>query len=335
MKKISLYTSILVLASPLIILGAGCSLENLSNPAVLVNNTNETSVLSETQYYNKVIQTLNTTADQNTQIQNTYRMFAEATSAESRAEIFKPVDSTVYDTAKNTLLNDTIVMQRAEAQDTIEVQLESYFDQYHSLLKANNAVAEYYQRGQYKDDQEAKKDELLNTFTEALHKVTASQVELFDVIGQYQNQVDLGIDANTTDPLEVVTLTQDTITKDAEQLFKGYQVWIQAYSKDNTTADLSTMQTDFDKLSADYKTYQQRASDVNVAVKTEPALSTAFQEYMESVNLYSIKLENVLRDGKNKAIVDVTTLDSEVVQLYNGLIDKHNELVNQVQAQAK
>ncbi|MFA5995537.1 MAG: DUF3829 domain-containing protein [Patescibacteria group bacterium] len=311
--------------------GAGCSsLTNLFNKAAETTADVTASKMTETEYYNKAIQGLNNMSDETGRVQDSYGRFTEATTADTRAITMINVNSTFYDMAKKDMVDDKPVMENAEAQAKIEAKLTPYFSEYKTMLDANNALADYYLRGRYKDDAEAKKDELSGALSGSIDKVFVMQTELFDLIEQYQDKVDLGIDESTTDPLEVITLAQDKITNAAEKVYEDYGVWVEAYNVDTKTADIAPLETDYKTLADTYTTYKTKGEAVNA--KDVTIAGSSYTSYMSAVDKFNIKFENLIRDAKGNSIADLVALDEEVVELYNDVIDTHNSLVTSVQS---
>lgn len=312
--------------------GAGCSsLSNVYQQATEVATNTAANKMSETEYYNKVIQQMNGMSDYTGVVSDGYDRFVAYDSVEQRSSFTAQPTYAWYDSAKKDLVDSKPEMQNAEAQQKIEAKLVPYIGEYKTMLDAYKALGEYYERGRYKDDNEAQKDALVTPLSESIDKVYDMQEEIFTLVEEYQSQVDLGIDENTQDPIEVATLAQDKITGDAKKLYKEYSTWIEAYDKDGK-ADTTAMQAAYDQYKTDLATYSARA-DV-AKVKDISFAGTSWTSYVDAAGKLEIKFENVLRDAKADSIKDLVTLDEEVLDIYNDLIDAHNSLVSSLDTAA-
>ncbi len=306
--------------------GAGC--ETLNKAYQQANNVaiDASSIkMPETEYYNKVIQNMNEMSDYTGIVSDAYDRFVEYKDVEMRSNFIAQPTYSWYDNTKRDLVDNKPTMDNAEAQAKIEEKLISYLTEYKIMLDAYGALGEYYERGRYKDDHEAQTDTLAKALATAIDKVYDMQQEIFDLVDSYQNQINLGIDENTQDPLEVAILGQDKITNAAEQLYQDYSTWIEVYDADGQ-ADIAAMQASYDKFTAAADTYSAKAEAVHV--KDSSFAGSSWTSYIDAVNAYEMKFKNLLRNAKANEVGDLTTLDKEVSGEYNDLIDAHNNLVS-------
>lgn len=311
--------------------GAGCT--NLTN---LTNNIQEATQdvaagkMSETEYYNLVIQHMNTIAD-NVQIMDERALGAmEAEGAENKAVQYYKYDylsGTMTDDARKALLEASISMENADAQKNIEGKVDPYFTKVNEAGALYDQLAEYAEREQYKDDAGAKFTELEPQLKTKLEEIIPLQTDIFDTVEEYQNGVDLNIDENTSDPLEVIVLTQETLSDDVEAAHELYLTWADAYIA-GTTNEAGEMQAAFDTLSADYDKYKAKLDETNAADALN--INIHLTGYMNAVDEYSILYEKTIRNINNKELEDIVDLDKKLSDQYGEVIDEHNSLVSDV-----
>lgn len=334
MKKSQQFTTFLVLTltlSTIILTGASCN--NAKTSATKTTNTNS-STISETDYYNLIIDNVNQLSDQADVIRQQYQGWQQATTSADRAKFTmgsNPYQG--YNAMKADLVDTKVVSANAAAQAVVEQDLAPYVTEYKTMLDAAVALSDYYSKEQYKDDKEAQKDTLSKALSKELDSVGTDQKKLLTTVTQYQDQVSLNIDEATQDPLQVITLSQTKITADVEKLYNDYATWIQAEDKStNANADATAMKNDYTQLNTDLQTYQTKANTLGVSnlQKAGPA----FKNYTSSVQALADQFKTVFDNITNNNVGDLAQLDSSVLKLYNAVVDAHNSLVDAVKGEA-
>lgn len=301
------------------LLGASCSSLNFisqsanSNP-INSNNTNQAK-LTEIDYYNLVIDNLNTLDQGLMQVQQSSAQLANQ--EPYPAHNLEPG----YVAAYSALITQQPQMQNAEAQKQLQAKLVPFLSNYKTLMATDQQLASLH-------NDIAQTQIVAKTLNNQLAVLTTEQDEVFLLLKTEQDKIQLNIDPNTTQPLEYISLTQHILTADVDELFQQYDTWYQASSK----YDFTALQTATAKLTDDNEKYQSRAASLNVV--NVPFAGQAFTDYSSKVAVFQKLFIDFLQAEKSGAAPDLTKLNQQIIIAYNAVIDAHNTLAQNLQTQA-
>ncbi|MBU1177833.1 YiiG family protein [Patescibacteria group bacterium] len=240
---------------------------------------------------------------------------------------------------QSNLLGDKISVEDESVKNKVEPKFKAYIDSYETLREANNKLADYCNRETYKDDDGAQVSPLTEDVKSKMSDFITEDNDLNSTIKEIQRDTDLGIDENSTDPYDVITLASDALTNDIEDAHAAYSSWVTAKA-DGGNPDASTVKSAEDKLKADMKKYKEKAD----SVKAEEAESVGsyYTSYISEVDDFDVEYEKFVRDVEsgelttakaNELIEEDQTgiTGSAVYGAYSDVIEAHNNIVDAVE----
>lgn len=286
--------------------------------------------MSELEYYNLVIDKTNDIQDDLDSYGSDYDSYIsfKDVSDENTCNYTAPIlVETSYTDAKKELVDAQLAMEDADKQAKVEEQLFPFLEAYNELNTYALAFEDYCDREQYKDDDGAKITEYEDGLVTKLDDLAIQHSALLDTVEGFQDEVDLGIDENSTKPDEVAVLIQNELTDKVEAFYEtAFTPYAQAVA-DGEEADFAPVKTAYDELVADIDTQEQRGQDVGL--DTDTILSASFTNYIESVRGVTVEGEKLVRDQAAGSITSETIYDYDdsLLTAYNNVIDNHNYLV--------
>ncbi|OGY85874.1 MAG: hypothetical protein A2233_00060 [Candidatus Kerfeldbacteria bacterium RIFOXYA2_FULL_38_24] len=339
MKKTFGLLTVLVVGG-LVFMGAGCgknglvsSITNTVSDTVSDVADNASGKMSELDYYNLVIEHANKLSgniDEFNSSLDTYDTFAYARE-DKTCDYKKPAIFTVtqeFDEAKSVLVTSKPTMEDATKQAAVEAKFTPYFDGYQAMLDSAQTFNDYCTSEKYKDDNGEKIQVYYDDLVAKIDEVTAKQSDLFAIIKEYQNGIDLGIDENTTKPNEMVILIENELTDKTESIYQNAFTPYAQDVLDEKEADFAPVQAAYDDLIADLATQKGRGESAGISQDT--MLGTSYDLYLEQVNSFGVELEKLARDQKNGEVNadNILDYDQKLSQAYQSIISSHNSIVD-------
>ena len=240
---------------------------------------------------------------------------------------------------QSNLLGDNIKVADETVRDEIEPKFKAYIDSYKSLVEANNKLADYCQREAHKDDNGAQVSPLTEDVDKKLTDFIDKDDDLNSTVKKIQRSTDLGIDENSTDPYDVITLASDVLTNDVEDAHTTYSSWI-TEKVDEGNPDGKAVKNAKDKLKTDLDKYKNKAEAVKAA--EAESVGSYFSSYLSEVEDFDVEYEKFARDVENGELTtdranelieedQTSVFGSPVYRAYSDVIDAHNDIVDAIE----
>ncbi len=240
---------------------------------------------------------------------------------------------------QSNLLGDNISVEDESVKNIVEPKFKAYLGSYKALREANNKLADYCNRETYKDDNGAQVSSLTEDTKSKMTDFIAKDNDLNSTVKEIQRNTDLGIDEDSTDPHDVITLASDVLTNDVEDAHVAYSNWVIAKA-DDKNPDISTVKSTKDKLKADIKKYKEKADSVKA--KEAESVGSYYESYISVVDNFDVEYEKFARDAESGALTtekanelleeDQTgIIGSAIYRAYGDVIDAHNDIVNAIE----
>lgn len=316
------------------LLGAGCG-ESIT-PGV-----------SATQYYNDIISQTNTIQRYISDMENSLTNAKDQTN-ELKKSYYSGRD---HINGSMTASARTLTVDRTdkidideETKKQVDDLLRTYYDKTDQTGATFEKLGNYAESEGYKDDN----GEQFKTFEKELQtqldELLVIQSELGDLMKEKQEGIDLGIDENSTDPVEIGILTTDTLTTDTENAQKAALDWLDEYVASGKAGSTDEMRSAFDTLKANYDNYKTKSE--GAGVNTLQFSGSSFTTYMVNINDYINSYEVVLRNIENGDFegIEVSIGDASLINagnknlayIYNEkIVSMHNSLINSFQTDSR
>lgn len=297
-----------------------------------------------TQYYNDIISQTNILNDQISQMQDS------AANAKDQTNDIKKVHYSGRDHLNGSMTSSARALTvdregKVEVDDATKNQvndlLRKYYDKTDEAGATFAKLGDYTESEGYKDDNGEQFKTLEKDLQTQLDELLVIETELSDLVKTKQGEIDLGIDENSTDPVEIASLTTDTLTTDAENAQEAALNWLDEYVETGKAGSTDDMKAAFDTLKADYDSYKSKSDAAGVNTLTSSGSS--FETYMNNINDYINAYEVALRDiesgdleGIEANIGDDSPVSAGLAYLYNSkIVDSHNGLINLIQLDSR
>lgn len=300
--------------------------------------------LPATQYYNDIISRTNTLNDYISEMQESVANAKDQPNDTKKTHYSgrDHINGSMTATARSmTLDREGKVELDEETKNQIDDLLRRYYDKTDQTGATFEKLGDYVESEAYKDDNGKQFTTLEKDLQTQLDELVLLQTELGDLVKEKQDGVDLGLDENSTDPVEVGSLATDTLTTDAENAQQAALDWLDEYVETGKAGSTDDMTTAFDTLKADYDKYKPKAEAAGVS--TLSFSGSSFDTYMTHLNDYINAYEVALRDIENgdlegieENIGDDSPIANGLAYAYNSeIVDTHNRLISSLQSDSR